>query len=297
MTVPAADDAAVRGAGAGPRASVIIPAHDEERLIGPALRALLADAAPDELEVVVACNGCTDRTEDRAREVAAELGYPVTVLSSPVPSKAAAIRAAERVVRAFPRVYLDADVECTTATVRALVTAVEDGAALAVPTRELDLSASAPLARAYYSGWHSLPWVQAQLAGRGVYAVSAGTRALFGEFPDVAADDRYVTTLVPRERAVVVPEAVPVVPPTRLRQAVRVRRRIYAANVVATAPAHDRSRGDRLRTVARMVRERPALLPELAVFAGASAVAKALAVRDVRRGSIAWSRDHTSRSR
>jgi len=135
-----------------PRASVIIPAHNEERVIGSALRALLADAEPGELEVVVACNGCTDATEERAREAAAELGHTVTVISSAVPSKAAAIRAGEALVRTFPRVYLDADVECSTATVRALVAAIDGGAALAVPTRVLDLTASNPLARAYYSG-------------------------------------------------------------------------------------------------------------------------------------------------
>ena len=111
-------------AGPGP-AVVIIPAHNEEGLIARALEVLLADAGPGEFDVVVACNGCTDATADRARQAAATLGLPVTVLSTPVASKAAAIRAAEAVATGYPRVYLDADVECSTATVRALVSAVE----------------------------------------------------------------------------------------------------------------------------------------------------------------------------
>ena len=41
---------------------VIVPAHNEEAVIGRTLRALLGSAAPGEFEVLVVCNGCTDRT-------------------------------------------------------------------------------------------------------------------------------------------------------------------------------------------------------------------------------------------
>ena len=47
--------------------SVVIPAHDEEAVVGRCLAALLDGARPGELDVVVVCNGCTDATADIAR--------------------------------------------------------------------------------------------------------------------------------------------------------------------------------------------------------------------------------------
>src|SRR6185312_1201240 len=42
--------------------SVVIAAHNEARVIGGCLDALLADAGPDDLDIVVVANGCTDDT-------------------------------------------------------------------------------------------------------------------------------------------------------------------------------------------------------------------------------------------
>lgn len=278
-------------------AVVIIPAHNEEGLIAQSLEVLLADAGPREFDVVVACNGCTDATAERARQTAERLGRRITVLSIPTASKVAAIRAAEDVVSGFPRVYLDADVECSTATARAMVSAVRAGAAVAVPTRVLDTSASTPTARAYYDAWSELPWVQEQLAGRGAYTVSRALRETFGEFPDVGADDRFVTTRVPRGEAVVVPHPVLVSPPGRLGDVVRVRRRVFAGNVRAPAPTHDRSRAARVGALAVTVVRRPSLAPSFVVFAATTAVAKALTAWDLHRGTVAWGRDEARAGR
>ena len=54
--------------------SVVIPAYNEERGIEACLTALLEDAKPGELEVIVACSGCTDRTA----EIARGFGAPVS---------------------------------------------------------------------------------------------------------------------------------------------------------------------------------------------------------------------------
>ncbi|MFC7404883.1 glycosyltransferase [Georgenia alba] len=274
-----------------PRPSVIIPAHDEEAVVGDGLHALLADSDPDEFEVVVVCNGCTDRTAERARQAADRLGRAITVLSIREASKVAAIRAAEEWVTGFPRIYLDADVRCPTATLRAMVRAIRAGAGVAVPTRTLDTTGSAWAARAYYEGWQALPWVQEQLAGRGAYAVGAATRTRFGVFPEGIADDRYVTTRVPRQSAVVVPEPVVVRPPARAADVLRVRRRVYAGNQQVEAPAHDAPRAARLLGLARTVLTRPSLVPAMTVFAGITTVAKASAGLAVRRGRVGWGRD------
>ena len=53
---------------ARPLGSVIVPAHDEAAVIARCLGALLEEVAPGTLDVVVACNGCTDATAAVARE-------------------------------------------------------------------------------------------------------------------------------------------------------------------------------------------------------------------------------------
>ena len=54
------------------RACVVLPARDEEDLIATSLRALAAQTGiePDEYEVLLVLDGCTDATAERAREVA-----------------------------------------------------------------------------------------------------------------------------------------------------------------------------------------------------------------------------------
>src|SRR4051794_14066484 len=147
--------------------SVVIPAHQEEATIERALQALLAGTRPGELEVVVVCNGCTDATADRARAAAAAAGHEVAVLELAQASKAAALRAGDLALRGFPRLYLDADVVCPSATVRALAARLREGYELALPGRRLDLSAATVGARLYYRAWQDLPWVVEARAGRG----------------------------------------------------------------------------------------------------------------------------------
>lgn len=266
-------------------ASVVIPAHQEGAAIGACLESLLADAAVGELEVVVAANGCTDDTVEVARSTARRLGHDVVVVDLPEAGKAAAIRAAERRVSSMPRVFVDADVRCPTGTVRELVAALEAGAEVAVPRRLLDLRFASRPARLYHRSWSELPWVQSQLTGRGVYAVGRGARDTYGELPEVVADDRFVTTRVPRCRAVVVAAEVAVRPPGRLADVVRVRRRVYRGNRDAAVPAHDQGLAGRWRYVAGLT-ARPATWPGMAVFLVVTAVAKA----PHRRGS-GWGRD------
>ena len=79
-------------------ASVVIPAHNEERVITSTLRSLQRGLAADELDVVVVCNGCTDRTADNVRE-----GFPqARVLEIGRPSKAAAVAAGNSVSPPWP---------------------------------------------------------------------------------------------------------------------------------------------------------------------------------------------------
>jgi cellulose synthase/poly-beta-1,6-N-acetylglucosamine synthase-like glycosyltransferase len=117
--------------------SVIIPAHNEAAVIRRGLEYLVAGAQPGELEVIVACNGCTDRTAD----IACSFGPPVHVLEIPTASKTAALNAADAIATTFPRIYMDADVRLVFSSVRRMAMALEQSDALLVaPKLRMDLS-------------------------------------------------------------------------------------------------------------------------------------------------------------
>jgi glycosyltransferase involved in cell wall biosynthesis len=172
--------------------SVVIAAHDEEAVIARCLEAMLNGVAEGELEVVIVCNGCTDRTAEVARGYA-EQG--VRVVETPVASKTGALNLGDTVAVGFPRFYVDADVTLPLASIGRIASRLEDGALAASPVMTVDLRGSSAAVRAYYRIWMRLPYVREGMIGVGVYALSEEGRARFGSFPDVIADDGYVRML------------------------------------------------------------------------------------------------------
>lgn len=184
----------------GPIASVVVPAHDEGARIATTLHALLDDAKDGEFEVVVVCNGCTDDTATIARGVP---GVRVEELAEP--SKIGALRHGDEVARAFPRIYLDADVELSTAAARDLAAALDGDRPLAAGVvGRVDASASTRPARWYYDFRARLPVFHDGIIGAGVYAMNAAGRARFDTWPAVLGDDQFVLrTFAPDERVTV----------------------------------------------------------------------------------------------
>ena len=149
--------------------SVVVPAHNEEAVIGRCLTALLAGADEGELDVVVVCNGCRDRTAEEARRAAPS----ATVLEIPVASKVAALNAGDRVARYFPRFYVDADVELPVAAVRQVASVLRRGPVLcAAPKPFFDLAGRSWPIRAFYDVWKEIPYRALDMVGSGVYALS-----------------------------------------------------------------------------------------------------------------------------
>lgn len=259
------------------RASVIIPAHEEERAVRATVYALLESAQAAEYQVIVVANGCTDATADVARSAGAELGLPVQAVEIPEASKTAALNAGDQIATAFPRVYLDADVTCPTSTLLSMVTALhQEGVDLAVATRRLDLEHASWWVRRYYRAWSALPRVRSELSGRGAYAFSRAGRARFEAFPEIVADDSWAVRQVPRDRAVVVPEEIVIRPPLDLASLVRVRSRIYAGNRAAGIPAN---RGTSGLSDVMFLMKRPRHWWAAAIFIGTNAYIKAIGVR------------------
>lgn len=269
--------------------SVIIPAHNEESVLGRCLRALLGEQASQELEIIVVANGCTDATA----EVARDFGGQVRVVSTDIASKSHALNLGDGLARGFPRLYVDADVELPAASVREICSTLERGPyQAAAPTARFDFSGCSWGVRAYYRFWRALPFARGAIAGGGVYGLSAAGRQRFGSFPDLVADDLFVRELFGDDERIALGCEVIVRPPRNVRSLVRVRARILAGN-------RDYRRGQRgsppreqRRSRVRSVLPHPGLWPAGLVYVGVYAAAQ---LRSRRPASPGWARDETAR--
>lgn len=290
MAAMRADDPEVGRARA---ASIIIPAHDEERTIGRLLDSLLETSQAATFEIIVVCNGCTDGTA----EVARSRGVDVVELASP--SKRDAMRHGDDIASHYPRVHLDADVEISAADVHALVAAVGPGGYLAsAPRRRLPRDGVHVPVRWYYDVWEALPQVRSGMFGRGVIALSREGSDRARALPPSMSDDLVVAeAFAPYER-VIVEEAVVVVHPARtLRDLLRRRVRVNTGNAQADLGAL-RAEGSRtsLRTLLDIRHDNPLLLLKAPVFLAVTLATKVLARRAIRRGDFTtWHRDESSR--
>jgi glycosyltransferase involved in cell wall biosynthesis len=278
------------------RASVVIPAHDEEQSIGACLDSLTRGMQPGELEIAVVCNGCSDRTA----EVARRHGDAVRVIETDTASKSHALRVGEQAVSAFPRFYLDADVELPLASLRAVADALAAGPALAAaPRMEVDLGRSSWAVRAYYRIWTRLPYHVQGTLGSGVYAVSREGRGRFGAFPDLISDDGFVRLhFQPEERANVASAQFRVRAPERVRDLLRIKTRSQKGAVqlrrLHPELAHNDPRDYRASALA-LLRD-PRLWLPCAVYLFVIAVTRARAYWMNYLGELGgWERDESSR--
>ena len=191
------------------RLCIIIAAHNEEAYLPRCLAALLAqDPAAGPLEVIVAANGCTDRTVALAEAEApafAAAGHRLVCLDLPSPGKVGALNAGDAAAPGALRVYLDADVVCDPALMGELRAAL----ATDVPRYATGTLAVVPprsrITRHYARFWQRLPFVQGGAVGAGLFAVNAAGRARWGEFPDIISDDTFVRLLFAPEERIEVP--------------------------------------------------------------------------------------------
>jgi N-acetylglucosaminyl-diphospho-decaprenol L-rhamnosyltransferase len=272
--------------------SIVVPAHNEEASIARLLESLRAGAQPGEVEVIVVCNGCSDRTAEIAR------GFGVHVVELAEPSKAAAVAYGDSLANHYPRLYVDADVELDVPAVRALCAALEGAVLAAGPRRELLLDHTSWLVRAYYAVWKRLPQVGTGLFGRGVVAVSAAGHERTRALPAVMSDDLAMSeAFAPSERAVVDDAVVRIRSPRTLRDLIRRRIRVATGNTQLDQAGR---RSDAAKTswtdLLRIARTEPRVAAAVPVFAGVAIVARLASRRRVRSGDFStWLRDDSSR--
>lgn len=269
--------------------AVIIPAHNEAAVIARTLRSLAPLTAVDGIEVIVACNGCTDGTAEIAREFAG-----VQVIETAQASKTAALNLGDEAATAWPRLYLDADIDADPHSVLAVFTALaEPGVLAARPRYVYDATDARIPVGSYYRARSRIPAPPNRMWGAGGYATNEVGHSRFGRFADVTADDSWFDEQFAAEEKRVVATA-----PTRVRTprnaadlvAVLARRR---RGVLELGGTHETaSRG---RALLRSVRG-----PRSAIDAGWYIVLTLLARRRARwafrHGQVSWERDTSSRT-
>jgi len=209
-----------------PDLTLIVPAHNEAAGIAATLHALQAALAPGAdpafpvIELLVACNACTDDTAAIARTAAPT----ACVLDLAERGKANALNQALTAAQGRNVLVVDADIAPDRRTLLALAATLDQPGVLAAsPAVRFDCGGADALVRAYYRVFSRHPYLGEGVGGAGVYGLSAAGRAALGRFPAVIADDEYVRQLFPAaaQRRVAIgtdgaPVAVAVRPPRTL---------------------------------------------------------------------------------
>lgn len=273
--------------------SIVIPAHNEEAVIG---RTLATFGGRHDLEVIVVCNGCQDQTAAVARGC----GTNVRVVETDVASKVHALNLGDSVAQGWPRFYVDADVQISADAILRMASVLESGRALAVAPRfGMDLRRSNWFVRAFYAVNGLLPTSREGIGGSGVYGLSEAGRRRFGEFPKLTADDGFVRVQFRPEERMTVDDCVSVVTaPRTLKELIRIKTRSHYGTMELRRAFPDlwQNRGATNGGTLRRLAVRPWWWPKLAVYLFVKAVVRWRARRQMAAGGAPrWERDETSR--
>ncbi len=176
------------------KVSVVVPAYDEEAVIGGAVQQLhdfwTATSDDVDVEIIVVDDGSSDRTAARVDELALST---VQVIRQRNAGKGAAVRAGVAASTGDVVYFVDADLPYSLANQRAAVDVIAGGAAAAVGSRRVAGSHAAdyPLARRAFS-W-SLKVLMHGLLGLEVTDTQCGLKAFDGPlarqlFPTLEVD-------------------------------------------------------------------------------------------------------------
>lgn len=277
--------------------SIIIPAHNEEHVIGRCLGTLIEGIDSGELEIIVACNGCTDRTAEMARSI-----HPrIKVIETATASKVFALNLADASASAFPRIYLDADIQISLASIRLLSNSLRSDGWAASPSAVMNFENASWAVRAFYDVWLNLPYVREGLCGVGLYALSEAGRRRFEEFPAVINDDGYVRSLFSANERPVIPGAYSTVAAPRtlgglIRIMTRSRLGIYELRERFPDQFNAETRAKSYGGAFRPLLLQPMRWPALAIYLAVNLLTRVRARRQ--RASLkkyVWERDESAR--
>ncbi len=273
--------------------TILIPAHDEASVIGRTLKHLLIGMSPGEFRIVVIANACTDDTADIARQVAPD----AIVIQTPRAGKTHALNIGRLAAPpGAPIVFLDADLDVTAESLRALIAPLLIGTSLAACGRMNILTDGClPVVRDFYRGWRLNPYFGHGKFG-GLFALSHEGAARVFPLPHVIADDEFIRRSFSKAETAFVPDCVFTArAPKRLSNLIRVRKRaLRGARAIAGMGHPSPEKGSTL-TMARRALRRPSEAYPFAVFAAVTAYIRVVLAFERGRAKDRWERDMTSR--
>ncbi len=280
-------------------ASVIIPAHNESGVIDRCLHSILQEGTSktDAFEVIVVCNGCSDDTALRAKK------YPnVTVVEITEASKIKALNKGDSVAASYPRVYLDADIEISSGSLKKAIEIIQSSEILAAsPKAEFDLTSSNIWVKSFYAIWTKLPYFsRGKMIGSGIYILSEEGRARFTSFPDLVSDDGFIRSLFSdHERQTLNGCHFKIFVPHTLIELIKIKRRSAFGNreLSAINPNADVGRDNTAKDLLVLITKKPWLIPAAIVY-----LIVKLRINSTNRKALSsgakfkWERDMSSRA-
>ena len=103
--------------------SIIIPAHNEEKVIERCLLPISPYIERDGIQVIVVCNGCTDKTAN----LVSRTSDRIICIETDTTSKANALNLGDEAAQSFPRFYIDADISISMEAIQATANSLEEG--------------------------------------------------------------------------------------------------------------------------------------------------------------------------
>jgi glycosyltransferase involved in cell wall biosynthesis len=276
---------------------VIVPARDESIALPRCLESVLGQDYRGVMRVIVADNGSTDDTVGVAHRLAGRFeaaGHELLILQIRQGNKCAALNAAEVFAVGGCRIYLDADVELSANCVSQVAATLTGNPRVAMCGPRMRIArSSASVTRRYARVWGTMPWVSHDVIGGGFYAVSAAGRRRWGRFPDLLSEDTFVQAQFRRDERQVLPTCHFLVRlPDGLSDLLTVRTRQFSGNrQLASRVGGEWGRAAfPIRDRIKFLLTRPALWPDLPLYAFVNAWARWRCRRRERLGTQIWER-------
>lgn len=277
------------------RASIVIPAHNEASVIGRCLTSVLQSAYKGEFAITVVCNGCTDNTAAIVRQYFPE----VTVIETAVASKIHALNLADSGNRIYPRIYLDADLEVTSSSLRSLIAPLLNSEFfVSCGNMHVYTNRSSYVVQAFYNIWQHNSYLSSGKFG-GVFAISEKGAERLGEFPNVTNDDEYVKQLFKsHERAHVENCVFQMSAPHTLSGLVKIRTRAIRGTLELQKlgyASNDSLAAGSLVDIMKKMLGRPSLWLPLPIYIVISTWIRVKVLLTGQYNNRAWERDESSR--
>ncbi len=276
--------------------SIIIPAYNEAAVIVRCLKSVREAYTKGKPQLIVVANNCSDDTAQRVRD----FDPTVTVIETPIGSKAHAMNLADEVAMGFPRFYMDADITLEKNGLQKLCEALEKpGIMIVLPQASIRLEERSWAVRSYYKVWSKLTAHRSGMVGSGVYGLGQEARARFGKFPRITADDNFVRLhFTPSERETVRDCKSFVTPPKTLSNIIDIKTRSHFGNeeLKRLYPELWKENGTGSKLTFAKLAINPLWWPALTVYLYVKLAVKMRVQERFKRGEIhKWERDETSR--